>query len=168
MADVTFGADPVTGDTIAGQTDAGRPVKIGGKAASGVPAAVTDGQRVDGRFTLTGDQGADLRRGQTVLFASVDVAASGDNTIVAADATKKIKVLSYSLVCGGTVNVRWKSGAASNLSGAMPFVVNTGISSPVATPAGGHLMETAVNNALVLNLSAAIQVSGHLSYFLEA
>jgi hypothetical protein len=109
----------------------------------------------------------DLRRGQTILFASIDVATSGDNTIVAADATRKIKVLSYSLVCDGTVSVRWKSGAASNLSGAMSFVANTGIAPPGGTPAGGHIMETAVNQALVLNLSGAVGARGHLSYFLE-
>jgi hypothetical protein len=110
----------------------------------------------------------DLRRGQTILFAAIDVAASGDNTIVAADATRKIKVLAYNYVCDGTVAVRWKSGAGTNLSGAKAFVANTGLCSAVGTPAGGHLLETAVNQALVLNLSAAIGVRGELSYFLEA
>lgn len=110
----------------------------------------------------------DAKKEQTILFASIDTTTSGDNTIVAADATKKIKVLSYSFVCAGTVNVRWKSGAGTNLSGAMPYIANTGMTTGPGTPAGGHLLETAVNTALVLNLSAAVQVSGHLSYYLEA
>jgi hypothetical protein len=126
--------------------------------------------------TVTANQGTasandwrtDLRRGQTILFASIDVAASGDNTIVAASPGNKCKVLSYSLVCDGTVATRWKSGAGTNLSGAMSFVANTGIAPPSFAPAEGHLFETAVNTALVLNLSAAIGVRGHMSYILEA
>jgi hypothetical protein len=126
--------------------------------------------------TVTANQGTasandwrtDQRRGQTVLFASVDAAANGDNTIVAADATKKIKVLSYTLVADGAVTARWKSGAGSNLSGAMSLAANGGVASPVATPGGGHLLETAVNQALVLNLGSATGVRGHVSYFLEA
>jgi len=126
--------------------------------------------------TVTSNQGtagstdwrSDLRRGQTILFASIDVAGSGDNTIVGANPGNKCKVLSYSLVCDGTVAVRWKSGAGTNLSGAMSFVANTGIAPPSFAPAEGHLFETAVNTALVLNLSAAIGVRGHMSYILEA
>lgn len=110
----------------------------------------------------------DLRRELTVSYASIDISSSGDNTIVSADATRKIKVLSYSFVCGGTVNVRWKSGAGTNLSGAMSFIANTGMTAGPGTPAGGHLLETAANQALVMNLSGAVQVSGHLSYYLEA
>jgi hypothetical protein len=40
----------------------------------------------------------DLRRGKTVAFATVSVAGAGDNTIVTADAKRKIKLLSYVLV----------------------------------------------------------------------
>jgi hypothetical protein len=124
--------------------------------------------------TVTANQGtpadwrSDLRRGQTIKFAVIDTATSGDNTIVAADASLKHKVLSYVLVCDGTVSVRWKSGAATNLSGAMAFVANTGVAPPGFAPAEGHMMETAAAAALVLNLSAAIGVRGHLSYITEA
>ena len=125
--------------------------------------------------TVTSNQGTasandwriDLRRGQTILFAQINAASSGDNTIVAADGTRKIKVLTYVLVADGTVASRWKSGAGTNLSGAMAWVANTGVAPPGGTPAGGHILETAVNEALVLNLSGAIGVRGHMSYFLE-
>lgn len=113
------------------------------------------------------DQRTDLRRGLAISFASIDTATSGDNTIVTADATQRVKVLSYVFVADGTVAVRWKSGALTNLSGAMALVVNTGVASPIGTPSS-WLMETAVNEALVLNLGAAIGVRGHISYFLEA
>jgi hypothetical protein len=106
----------------------------------------------------------DPRRGQTLLFASIDIATSGDQQIVAADATKKIKVVSYTMVAEGTVAVRWRS-ATNNKSGAIPLVANSGIA--ISEKAGNWLLETAVNEALNLNLSASIGVRGHLSYFLE-
>jgi hypothetical protein len=125
--------------------------------------------------TLTANQGTssandwrvDLRRGLTIQFAAIAVAGNGDNQIVAADATRKIKVLSYVIVAAGAVNAKWRS-ATTDKSGAMALVANSGVSFGVGTPAGGHILETAVNEALNLNLSAAVSVAGHLSYFLEA
>jgi hypothetical protein len=111
---------------------------------------------------------ADMRRGLAVAFASIDAASSGDNTVVAADATRKIKVLSYLAVADAAVTVRWKSGASTNLSGAMSFAATGGCVAPPVPPGGGHWLETAVNQALVLNLGGAVGVRGHLSYVLEA
>lgn len=108
----------------------------------------------------------DMRRGNTILFAAIDVASSGDNTIIAADGTKKIKVLSYTLVVDAAVTARWKSGSTA-LSGAMSFSANGGVSSPSGSAGGGWLMETAANQALVLNLGGAVGARGHVSYFLE-
>lgn len=109
----------------------------------------------------------DLRRSQTILFAAIDVSSSGDNTIVSADPTKKIKVLSYAFVVDAEVTTRWKS-ASTSISGAMSFLSNGGMSSSTGTPAGGWLMETAVNQALILNLGGTVGARGHISYFLEA
>jgi hypothetical protein len=100
-----------------------------------------------------------------LLFAVIDTNSSGDNTIVAADATRKIKVVSYVMVASAAVAVRWKSGAGTSLSGTMAFAANGGVISPGNT--ASHLFETAVNTNLVLNLGAAQQVSGHMSYFLQ-
>ena len=108
----------------------------------------------------------DQRRGLTVQFGSIDVAASGDNQIVAADATRKIKVLSYVILADNNVTVQWKSGATP-LSGAMSLIANGGVAAPPVAPASGHWLETAVNQALVLTLGGAIGVRGHLSYILE-
>lgn len=103
--------------------------------------------------------------GATVISygrAVINAAASGDNTIVAAQAAgQRIRVLSYALMAGGTVNATWKSGVGTSISGALPLVVNTGVSSGYDPM--GHL-ETAAATALILNLSAAIQVSGHVHY----
>lgn len=51
----------IEGDTAAATTDTGKPVKIGGKASSTVPTAVTTGQRVNAFFDLNGR----LRAGNT-------------------------------------------------------------------------------------------------------
>ena len=111
----------------------------------------------------------DLRRGLTLLFASISVAGAGDNTIVAADATRKIKVLSYGLVADAAVTAQWKSGAGTNLSGAMSLAVNGGIAEGGGnSPAQHWLFETAVNQALVLSLGGAVGVRGRMTYFLEA
>ena len=99
-------------------------------------------------------------------FAKIDTATSGDNTIVAAFPNRKIRVLNYTVIASGDVSIRWKS-ASTALSGAMAVATNGG-----AAPAGAAqspsgqigLFETAIGEALVLNLSAAIQVSGHLAY----
>lgn len=98
----------------------------------------------------------------TPKFQPISASSSGNNTIVTAVSSKKIRVLSYSLVCAGSVNVKFQSGASgTDLTGAMPFVANTGIA-PGFVPVG-HF-ETGSNTLLNLNLSAAVQVSGHCTY----
>lgn len=94
-------------------------------------------------------------------FAQINASTSGDNTIVAAVTGKKIRVLQYVLIAAGAVNARWQSAAAgSYLSGALPLAAQAGASAAF----GGGLFETAAGELLNLELSAAIQVSGHLTY----
>lgn len=97
--------------------------------------------------------------------SKIDTSSSGDNTLQAADTNRRIRVYSYVIVAGGTVSVKWKSGS-TDLSGAMPLVANGGISahSPGSAGAFVPLLQTAANEALVLNLSGAVQVSGHYSW----
>jgi len=115
--------------------------------------------------TITAKLATDaIQNGTTALtpkFAKIDVASSGDNTIVSAVTGKKIRVLQYSLVCGAATTVQWKSSGGTTLSGDMQFAANGGISCPFS-PVG--LFETASGEGLVLNLSAANAVSGHLCY----
>lgn len=98
----------------------------------------------------------------TPKFAIIDAATSGDNTLVSAVASKKVRVLALFLVAAGTVNVRLESGAGGTaLTGQMNLVANTGFVLPF-NPAGWF--ETAVNTLLNLELSAAISVDGALTY----
>lgn len=98
----------------------------------------------------------------TPKFAAINVAGSGDNTLVAAVASKKIRVLAFMAMAGGTVNVRLESGAAGTaLTGVMELLAQTGFVLPY-NPVGW--CETAVNTLLNLELSAAVNVDGVLTY----
>lgn len=121
-------------------------------------------------ITDDGAASVDLRRGQLLEFAAVDTAASGDNVIVKMQPQNKIKVVSYVLVVTSAISVRWLSkpaaGNSKNMSGAMALAANGGVSSPAGSP-GAWLMETELDQDLVLNLGAATQVSGHVAFFRE-
>ena len=109
-------------------------------------------------FRATGDDGKDDDIGR----AAISTAASGDTTLVAAVPGKKIKVIGYALVSTAANSIKFKSGAGTDLTGAMALAANGGISSP--SDKNTVEFETAAGQALVINLSAATQVSGHLVY----
>jgi hypothetical protein len=97
-----------------------------------------------------------------VQYAVVDAAALGDNTLVAAVAGKRIRVLAFVLVGAGAVNAQFQSGASGTaLSGAMAFAASTVVPGTF-NPAGW--LQTAVGALLNLNLSAAVGVRGMLTY----
>ena len=95
-------------------------------------------------------------------FAVINAATSGNNTIVAAVTGKKIRVLSYVLISAGAVNATFQTGAGGTaLTGALPLAAQAGASSGFSPV--GHF-ETVAAALLNLSLSAAIQVSGHVTY----
>lgn len=98
----------------------------------------------------------------TPKFAVIDDATSGNNTLVAAVASKKIRVLACFMVSAGDVNARFESGAdGTALTGQMNLTTNSGFVLPF-NPAGWF--ETASNTLLNLELSDAISVDGSLVY----
>lgn len=100
-----------------------------------------------------------------VKYAVISASSSGDNTIVALVASTVLRVISYAFVVNGTVSVTWKSGASTAKSGAMPFVVNGGM---ICQESTRGWFETASGEAIVMNLSAAVAVYGHIAYVEEA
>jgi hypothetical protein len=101
---------------------------------------------------------------KTHKMAKIDHAASGDNTIISAVAGKKIKVYAVVLVVSGAVNCKWKSGS-NDISGDMNFNgKGEGYSQDINPPAF-LLVNTNVNEALILNLSAAVAVDGYVCYW---
>ena len=95
-------------------------------------------------------------------YLAISVSTLGDNSLVAADPSNKIRVLSYVITASGSVNGKWRSGT-TDISGLLYMTADTGAS--VAFSPVGHF-ETAKNQALQLNLSAGTAVGGHLVYIL--
>lgn len=100
---------------------------------------------------------------RTPGFGVIDVAASGDNTLLAAQGSgNKIRVYAAMLVAAGTVTVRFESGASGTaLTGQMNLVANTGFVLPF-NPLGWF--ETGANALLNLELSGAVSVDGCFTY----
>jgi hypothetical protein len=150
-----------------GQKQAARLVKIVDDAGATVnPAAPTlgAGTNLIGRVSAS-QETSTVYNGTTPLvpkFAAIDAATSGDNTLVAAVADKKIRVLSLFMVAAGAVNARFESGAGGTaLTGQMSLAANGGFVLPY-NPNGWF--ETAVNTLLNLELSDAVSVDGSLCY----
>lgn len=96
----------------------------------------------------------------TRKYALIDANSSGNTQIVAAVSGKRIRVVAYAVVASGTVNVRFRSGSSTNLTGVMRLVEAGGI----AHAFEGGLFQTDVGEALNINLSANVQVGGYLVY----
>jgi hypothetical protein len=100
--------------------------------------------------------------------ATIAAASSGDNTIVAAVAAKRIRVLRFELSASAAVNAKWKDGASTDLTGLF-YAAGAGPMGDMDSSDGGrdYIFQTSVGNALVLNLSAAVPVGGVVDYTLE-
>lgn len=98
-----------------------------------------------------------------VKYAPISAASSGNNTIVAAVTSKKIRVLSMFLMAAGAVNAKFQSGAGgTDLSGLLSLD-SLGAGMVLGfNPAGWF--ESASGVLLNLNLSAAVAVGGGISY----
>lgn len=103
-------------------------------------------------------EGQDL---QTVRYAKISLSASGD--IVTAVANKKIRVIAYTIICATAVTVKFQSGAATDLTGAMAFPQNGGVCCPENK---FGWFETAVGEKLNIVLGSGVSVAGHLTYIL--
>ncbi len=106
-----------------------------------------------------------IQNGLTALtpkFSKISAASSGDNTVVAAVTSKKIRVLALSFNVAAAVNVKFKDNTAgTDITGLYAFTANQGLALQFCPV--GH-MESASGMPLVINLSGAIQVSGHIVY----
>ncbi len=127
--------------------------------------ALPAGTNLIGR-TSASPETSTVYNGTTALtpkFVKISGALSGNNTILPAVVGKKIRVLSYRFQAAGDVDVRFTDGAGgADLTGAMSTGAKGGGGGAAYSPVG-HF-ETTANTALVMNLSGAVQVSGHLVY----
>jgi hypothetical protein len=97
----------------------------------------------------------------TPKFAAISASNSGDNTVVAAVTSKKIRVLRWRLSANGDVNAKWKSATAGDITG-LSYLTQYASAGGAYCPVG--LFETTSGEALVLNLSGAVAVGGELTY----
>ncbi len=107
-----------------------------------------------------------IMNAQTALtpkFAAIAASSSGNNTLVAAVTSKKVRVLAYSLIGNGAVNAKFQSGASGTDLTGLKYIAAAGggICAPF-NPVGWF--ETGSNTLLNLNLSGAVAVGGELVY----
>lgn len=97
-----------------------------------------------------------------ILFARFQSASAGNTQVVAAQgAGMRILVVRYSLSAKGEVDATFRSGASTELSGTK-YLTTYAAAGGAFTPGG--IFKTAANEALNINLSAAVNTSGELSY----
>jgi hypothetical protein len=115
--------------------------------------------------TSTAQDTSSLYNGTTALtpkFATFTTSSSGQTTVVAAVTSKKIRVLRWRVTSNGTTNIKWQSHVTptdiSGLSYLTQFKDVGGGYCPV-----GHF-ETVAGEALDINNSAAVAISGEISY----
>lgn len=96
---------------------------------------------------------------EILTSASINASSSGNNTLVAAVAGQTVRVYALFLVVAGTVGIKFNGG--SDLTGVMTFGAGGGM---VLDRMGVPWFTSTVANGFILNLSAAVQVSGRIYY----
>jgi len=109
--------------------------------------------------TLSSDT---IGAGLVPKYAVIAASSSGNNEIVAAVATKKIRVLGYVLMGAGAVNAKFRSADSADRTGLHYIAAAGGGASASFNPVGWF--ETVAGEALNLNLSGAVAVGGVLVY----
>ena len=93
---------------------------------------------------------------------AINCATSGDNTIVTGTSGQSVRVYAFFLMVNAAVNLKFKDGASTDFHPAWPFLSQG--AGWEKDPMGRPWFTTSGGNALVLNLSAAVQVSVQLYY----
>jgi hypothetical protein len=104
---------------------------------------------------------------KTVLSVAINFNTAATHEIIAADATNKIKIISYDLVVGGETNITLKHGATA-FSGPYDYGGTNEPRGLVRNFPSNYPLETAINEAFNITNSAAVQVSGLVQYYKEA
>ena len=125
-------------------------------------AALAAGTNLVGRISSS-DETSTLYNGTTALtpkFVKIVASASGATSVVALVSGKKIRALRLSVVANGAVNVKFQSNSTD--------ITGRWFLTQFASGGGGYcpvgLFETAVVEALNINLSASVSVEGILTY----
>jgi hypothetical protein len=104
-------------------------------------------------------------QGRTLLFGTITQGAAGTTSLVTADTTKKVKLVSYSVTLDAAGSFKFTDGTA-DLTGVIPVVANQTLA--LAAQPSAHLLETAAINRALSITTVTGKAFGHFSYFLEA
>jgi len=99
------------------------------------------------------------------LHANIDISSSGDNTIIAAPAgtSEYLAIDHINLVPNSAVSIILKTGSTS-LSGTYSLTANQGFVIENSYQDQDGLLVCGANEAFIINLSGAVQVSGFIKY----
>jgi len=102
----------------------------------------------------------------TVKRLAIAAASSGENTLVGAVSSKKIRVLSLAVIAAGAVNLYFNNATDGAVFGGSTNKINLPANGGFVLPHNPHgWFQTGTNNeALRVNLSGAVVVSGGLTY----
>lgn len=141
------------------------------KQLVGIVDATIDGTNklaidANGRAKVSAAQATDtLMNGTTQLtpkFAAINASASGVTTVIAAVASKKLRILGFFLITNGAVNVNFQSHTTTTTkTGTLYCAANGGVSSGFGQ---FGWFETVAGEALDINLSGAVSVGGQIVY----
>ena len=95
----------------------------------------------------------------TVQYATINATTSGNTQVVGAVSGKRIRVIAYAVIANATVSIKFQSGT-TDITGSMRVVEGGGI----AHAYDGGLFQTAVGQALNINLSSNATVGGYVVY----
>lgn len=114
----------------------------------------------DGRLLVQTD-----REAKVITSAAINFTGTGDHTIVAGQAGKKIKITSLVMTVGGETNITLKHNATA-ITGPMDF---GGTNEPrgVVDTHGYLPYEIPTGEAFIINSSIDVQVSGYVSGYIE-
>jgi len=97
------------------------------------------------------------------LFAPVVASAGGGTTVVTNTGSRKLRIMAVNVIASAAVNVKWQTSSGADLTGLAYLATN-----------GGYILgynpigwfETVAGDNLVINLSGAFPVGGHVTYIL--
>jgi hypothetical protein len=155
------------GDYASLATDSAGRVKLGASDQAIGHVVIDAGTALVGQVAASPETNT-VYNGTTALtpkFAAIAAATNGDNTLVSAVTSKKIRVLSMAVVAAAALNIYFADGAATVLFGGstnkIALAANGGFVLPF-NPTGWF--ETAATQLLKVNLSSANALSGGLVY----
>ena len=159
-ADVTQGAKADAAYTGSGSASAIAILK-------GIYASINGS--IPGGTATIGNVGSDPSSGKgTPSSVAINVSTATTTQLVALSGSTAIYVTSFNFIAGGTGNVTLEYGTGSNcgtgttaLTGAYPLTAQNGIANGNGL---GAVLKVPAGNALCILTSAAVQVSGSLSY----